>query len=266
MTGFDPIQPTQRARWTAQDGFQNGTRDLPEEMPIALVHDGSTTAVMMGTPQDLEDFAVGFSLSEGLIQTAEEIRSLEIVRSDLGAEVRMWMTGARTQQLAARRRRLAGPTGCGLCGIESLEEVRRPTTTPGYELAVTPFDIFDALAALEYGQRFGQRTRAIHAAALWSRSQPILVREDVGRHNALDKLIGAAHRTKGANGILVLTSRVSIEMVQKAAALGVSIVCAMSAPTSLAVRLADEAGITLVAIARADGFEVFTHARRVLAR
>jgi FdhD protein len=258
------IWSAERVRWTSTDGISTGARVLPEETPIALVHDGSTTAVMMGTPHDLEDFGIGFSLSEGIVQTRGEIRDLEIVASDLGIEVRMWLSADRTRDLAARRRLLAGPTGCGLCGLESLEDIRRPLSAIGHELVVSPQELLDAMSSLESAQTMGKVTRAVHAASLWKRSEPVVLREDVGRHNALDKLIGAVARAELASaGVLALTSRVSIEMIQKACALGAPIVCAMSAPTSLAVRMADAAGLTLVGIARADGFEVFTHPERV---
>jgi FdhD protein len=261
---LETTKPADRIRWTAVAAGSAGSRMLPEETPIALVHDGSTTAVMMGTPSDLEDFGLGFSLSEGVIQTPEEIRDLEIFTSEAGVEVRMWLTPDRTRDLAARRRRLAGPTGCGLCGLESLEDVRRKPSPITGEMTVSPQDLLTAMASLEEAQRIGKMTRAVHAAGLWKPGEAIVLREDVGRHNALDKLIGAVARAGGVEpGVLVLTSRVSIEMVQKACVLGAPIVCAMSAPTHLAVRLADEAGLTLAAVARTDGFEVFTHPARL---
>lgn len=260
----EATEAADRIRWTTSGGLSAGARVLPEETPVALVHDGSTTAVMMATPSDLEDFGIGFSLSEGIVRAADEIRDMEIATSDLGVEVRMWLTADRTRDLAARRRRLAGPTGCGLCGLESLEEVRRSLPSIADDLTVDPPDLLAAMASLEAAQTLGKKTHAVHAAGLWRRGETITLREDVGRHNALDKLIGAVVRTGATGpGVLALTSRVSIEMVQKACVLGAPIVCAMSAPTSLAVRLADAAGVTLVGIARADGFEVFTHPRRL---
>jgi FdhD protein len=262
--GAQMTNAAERIRWTAAGVPVAGPRVLPEETPIALVHDGSTTAVMMATPGDLEDFGVGFSLSEGIVRAADEIRDLEISTSDLGVEVRLWLTAERTHELAARRRRLAGPTGCGLCGLESLEEVRRLLPPIADGLTVRPEELLEAMASLEAAQTMGKLTHAVHAAALWRRGGAVVLREDVGRHNALDKLVGAVARAGAAGtGVLALTSRVSIEMIQKAAVLGEPIVCAMSAPTGLAVRMADAAGLTLVGIARADGFEVFTHPERV---
>ena len=253
-----------RTRWTTTGDPMTGARVLPEETPIALVHNGSSTAVMMATPDDLEDFGIGFSLSEGIIQSADEIRDLDIATSDLGVEIRMWLDPDRTREWAVRRRRLAGPTGCGLCGLESLADVGRSLHPIVHDLTVRPQDLLDAMVSLENAQVMGKVTRAVHAAGLWRRGESVVLREDVGRHNALDKLIGAVARTgESGPGLLVLTSRVSIEMIQKACVLGAPIVCAMSAPTSLAVRMADAAGLTLVGIARPDGFEVFTHPERV---
>lgn len=256
-----------RLRWSAPGETEASSRDVAEETPVALIHDAATTAVMMASPADLEDFAVGFSLSEGVIDRAEDIRALEIEEGDLGVEVRMWLDPDRSAPLAARRRRLAGPTGCGLCGIEGLAEaLRPPRSIPPGHAAISSEELLAAMARLERHQPLGRATRAAHAAALWRDGAVVAAREDVGRHNALDKLIGAVARRgeSAASGVLLLTSRVSVEMVQKATVLGTPILCAISAPTSLAVRTADQAGLTLVAVARADGFEVYTHPERVV--
>lgn len=264
-----PLRDAARMRWTA-DGVAPGHRRAPEETAVALVHDASTTAVMMATPADLEDFAVGFSLSEGAIVRVEDIRELDVVAQDLGVEVRMWLAPERGLHVASRRRRLAGPTGCGLCGVDSLvEAVRSPRPVAGEALRVDPAALLAAMAALSNAQPLGRETRAMHAAGFWTPTSGLLaVREDVGRHNALDKLIGARARSgavDGSDGVVLLSSRVSVEMVQKTAVLGAPILCAVSAPTALAIRVAEEAGITLVAVARADGFEVFSHSERILA-
>ena len=264
-----PIRDAARTRWTVH-GVEPGQRRAPEETAVALVHDASTTAVMMATPADLEDFAVGFSLSEGAIVRVEDIRELDVVAQDLGVEVRMWLAPERAHHVASRRRRLAGPTGCGLCGVDSLAEaVRSPRPVAGEALRVDPAALLAAMAALSNAQPLGRETRAMHAAGFWTPTSGLLaVREDVGRHNALDKLIGARARSgavDGSDGVVLLTSRVSVEMVQKTAILGAPILCAVSAPTALAIRVAEEAGITLVAVARADGFEVFSHNERILA-
>lgn len=263
-----PVVSADRTRWTFA-GEVPGVRRIPEETAIAIVHDASTTAVMMATPADLEDFAVGFSLSEGAIESLADIREIDIVVQELGIEVRLWLTADRAGRLASRRRRLAGPTGCGLCGIDSLAEaVRTPRTVAESDMRLSGADLVAAMTQLSDRQPLGRETRAMHAAGFWTADDGLqAVREDVGRHNALDKLIGARVRTGATDagvGVVLLTSRVSVEMVQKAAVLGSPILCAVSAPTALAVRTADEAGITLVAVARSDGFEVFTRPDRIL--
>jgi FdhD protein len=244
-----------------------GLRSVAEETAIAFVYGGSTHAVMMATPDDLEDFAVGFSLTERIVDDRSAIRSLAVIGHAQGIELQMWLDAPAGAALTARHRRLAGPTGCGLCGIDSLVEAMRtpPRVTPSLE--VTPTALCAAAASLRPRQALFEETRAVHAAGLYSPAERrlLLLREDVGRHNALDKLVGAAARAglDAGAAILVLTSRVSVEMVQKAAILGTPVVVAVSAPTALAVRTAEAAGMTLAAIARGDAFEVFTHAERV---
>jgi len=246
--------------------WQESTRELPEESAIALTYNRVTHAVMMATPADLQDFALGFSLAEGVIATPADIEDLAIVPVEGGMELRMWIAAPLMARLEQRRRRLAGATGCGMCGLESLAEALRPVPAVGSGTQFTPADILAAAASLTPAQILGAATRAVHAAAFWHPAAGLVaLREDVGRHNALDKLYGAlvAQNVTPADGILVLTSRVSIELVQKAARMGVCVLVAVSAPTALAVRVAEQAGITLVGVARADGFEVFCHARRI---
>ncbi len=265
------VQALQRWRWRGCGReAESAARDVADETPVALTYDASTYAVMMATPLDLEDFAVGFSLAEGVVATAGEIVSLELVESDLGMEARMWLSGERAESLALRRRRIAGPTGCGLCGIDSLSEAVRPPLRISADLRLTPEQVLTATASLAPAQSLNARTRAVHAAGFWRPDEGLVAaREDVGRHNALDKLIGAlarrgaADRIEDRSGVVVLTSRVSVEMVQKAAVIGAPVLIAVSAPTALAVETAERAGVTLIAIAREDGFEVFTHPRRV---
>lgn len=258
------IRSLPRSLWTA-DGEHAGERLLPEETPVALVHDASTTAVMMATPSDLEDFAVGFTLTEGLVGAVSEIRGVEIVDTELGVEARVWLAPGAGAALSERRRRMVGPTGCGLCGLDSLAQAVRAPARVGDEIRVTPQDIRDALASLEPAQALGAATRGVHAAGWWTAADGLVaLREDVGRHNALDKLVGARARDGiGRAGVLLLTSRMSVEMVEKAAVLGAEIVVAISVPTALAVRTAEAAGLTLIAVARDDSFEVFTHPRRL---
>jgi FdhD protein len=243
-----------------------GSRSIPEETAVAFTYNGGTYAVMMTTPRDLEDFAVGFSLSEGVIDSSSDIDSLDIMPFDDGVELRMWLSRPKADRLQERRRHVAGPTGCGLCGIESIAEAMRPAAVVAPGRQFSPQQIMVAMQGLPSRQKLNIETRAVHAAAFWNAASGIVaLREDVGRHNALDKLAGALARGSIAagEGIVLLTSRVSVEMVQKSAAIGASVMVAVSAPTALAVRMADTAGITLAAIARADGFEVFTHPDRI---
>ena len=243
-----------------------GTRLIPEETAIALSYNGGTYAVMMGTPQNLQDFAVGFSLSEGIVRSPEEIVSLDIVELDDGIELRMWLASPQAERVNERRRHIAGPTGCGICGIESIAEAVRPAAIVAEGRVFSPHEIMAAMASMTVLQQINIQTRAVHAAAFWTPAYGLVaLREDVGRHNALDKLAGALAqaRVSAREGIVLLTSRVSVEMVQKTATIGAPVMVAVSAPTALAVRTADAAGITLAAIARADGFEIFTHPQRI---
>lgn len=256
----------------APSGAMAGERAIPEETPVAIVHNGSTYAVMMATPADLEDFGYGFSLTEGVIGALSDVDSIEALEFEdetgiVGVEIRLWINEERAGQMVARRRQIAGPTGCGLCGVESLELAVKPARSVPEGARFTAAEISRAVASLPPAQVLNHETRAVHAAAFWEPAAGLVaVREDVGRHNALDKLVGHLVREgrEAASGVVLLTSRVSIEMVQKTAMLGASVLVAVSAPTALAVRTAEKAGITLVAIARDDGFEVFTHPHRIV--
>jgi FdhD protein len=262
------LQPVVRLPRTsvAEGAVAAGERLLPEETPVALTYNGSTHAVMMASPSDLEDFALGFSLSEGIIAAPGDLISTEIIEHDLGCEIRMWLSDSSSGSYRSRRRALAGPVGCGLCGVESLTEALRPAPFISDGLLLPPGAIAAAMSDLSDAQRLNREARSIHAAALWRPEQGLIsIREDVGRHNALDKLAGALARNNEAcaGGLVLLTSRVSVEMVQKAARMGAPIIAAISAPTALAVRVAEGCGITLVAVARGESFEVFTHAERI---
>jgi FdhD protein len=268
----DPERTTppifQRLRRVAIRGEdrQEGFRDVAEETAVALTYGGSTQAVMMATPADLEDFAAGFSLTERIVRSLSEIESLEVVRTEDGIDIQMWLAKPRLDALAARRRYLAGPTGCGLCGVDSLTEATRPLPKVGDRMRMGSALVTAAMGQLPSQQVLQKHTGAAHAAAFWRSGEGLVaLREDVGRHNALDKLVGALARggEEGASGVVLLTSRVSVEMVQKTAMLGAEILVAVSAPTALAIRTAEAANLTLVAVARADGFEIFTHRHRI---
>jgi FdhD protein len=242
-----------------------GERILAEEVPVAFSYDGATHAVLMATPDDLEDFALGFSYTEGIVTTSAEITELTVISVADGIVLRMWLTGNRSDAFAARRRRFVGPAGCGMCGLESLAEANRAIPMASCDLQVSRQDIEAAVTALPARQQLNRQTRAVHAAAFWEPARALVLREDVGRHNALDKLAGALLREgrSADEGIIVLSSRISIELVQKAGMMGAAIIVGVSAPTALAVRTAEASGLTLIGIARDDGFEVFTHPERI---
>jgi len=250
-----------------RSGVSNGARVVAEETPIAFTYGRTTYAVMMASPSDLEDFAVGFSLTEGVIASPDEITEIEIVEHPKGVELRMSLCDDRDVALMNRRRKLTGPVGCGLCGIESLDAALTPVRHISSNIKVDRDAVFTALSRLGAHQTLNEETRAVHGAGFWplGANDFHAVREDVGRHNALDKLCGSLAREgrDARDGFVVLTSRVSIEMVQKSAAMNAAVVVAVSAPTALAIRTAQDAGITLAAVARDDSFEVFTHAERI---
>lgn len=244
-----------------------GERIVPEEVPIAFSYGGSSHAVMMGTPGDLEDFAVGFSLTEGIITDRSQVAGVELIEDEKGIDVQVTLVDDVEDALRKRRRSMAGPVGCGLCGIESIEQaVRKVPDVSKTELLLSHADIVQAIALLNDSQPLHRETRAVHGAGFYIPGKGLIaVREDVGRHNALDKLCGAVIRAgeTGASGAVAVTSRLSVEMVQKTAILGAPVLIAISAPTALAIRTAEEAGMTLVALVRGEDFEIFTHPHRL---
>ena len=265
MTRQPVISTTRLARRAA--GTQAAARMVPEETPVALSFAGTTHAVMMASPADLEDFALGFSLTEGIVGTPDEIEAIGVEEAGAGIDIQIRLRDGANRRFEARRRRLAGPVGCGLCGIESIDEAMRAVPAVGEpSLTLSADEVTQAVRLLAKAQPLHAETGAVHAAGFYVPGKGIVAaREDVGRHNALDKLAGALAKAgiAGATGAVIITSRVSVEMVQKAAAIGTPFVVAVSAPTALAVRTADEAGITLVALVRGDEFDIFTHPERI---
>ncbi|QND52029.1 formate dehydrogenase accessory sulfurtransferase FdhD [Phyllobacterium sp. 628] len=256
-----------RRRKGEGDVYATDSRMVPEETPIAFSYNGTTHAVMMASPADIEDFAIGFSLSEGIISKLAEISEIAIEDHGEGIDVQLVLADAAGQELTDRRRRMAGPVGCGLCGIESIEQALKPVASVDKaSLRLTPDDISQAVRLLSAMQPLHSETGAVHAAGFYvPGTGVVLAREDVGRHNALDKLTGALCLSgiKGETGAVVITSRISIEMVQKAAIAGASVLIAVSAPTALAIRTAQSAGMTLVALVRGNEFDVFTRPERI---
>lgn len=252
-------------RW--KRGTVEHTTDLvAEEMPVALVYHDVPHVVMLATPADLEDYAVGFTLSEGLVARAEEIRGVEVVQGEHSVDVKITVAWERFTQLLQRRRNLAGRTGCGLCGAETAADAIRECGPVAAGVTVTAAELHAAIAQLGTRQPINARTGSVHAAAWVVPGSDIqLVREDVGRHNALDKTIGALSRAQAdfAAGYMLITSRASYEMVQKCATVGIALLVALSAPTAFAVRLAERCGLTLVAFARADQHVVYAHPHRL---
>ncbi len=253
-------------RWV-DGGAISGEDRIAEEVPVALVYEGLSHAVMLATPQDLEDFATGFSLSEGIVSSARELYEVEVVDHPVGNEVRMRVPGERFIALRERRRAMAGRTGCGLCGVESLDQViRHPAARVSAGGVVAAGALLRAQSELEAMQHLFHLTGAVHGAAWCALDGAVeLVREDVGRHNALDKLIGAVAQQGGSfdNGFVLMTSRASYEIVQKAAAVGIAVVAAVSAPTGMAVRMAQAAGVTLIGFARGERHSVYSHPQRI---
>jgi FdhD protein len=258
------IQTT--ARRLTPAGAELRDEVVAQEVAVALVYNGVSHAVMMATPCDLEDFARGFTLTEHLVEKPSEIYDIEVEQRGRGIEVNLEIATQRMQALQERRRTLAGRTGCGLCGVDSLEAALRPVPATRATATVKRAAIARAMAALPPEQRINRDNGATHAAG-WATLDGTLVtvREDVGRHNALDKLAGAIARlgTLGEPGFVVVTSRCSYEMVQKAAAIDAAAIAAVSAPTSLAIETAEQAGLALVAFVRDNRLTVYAHGERI---
>jgi FdhD protein len=252
-------------RWS-QGATTHTTDQVAEEVPIAIVFHNVPHVVMLATPANFEDFAVGFTLSEGLVARPDEIREVEVTQGAEAVDVRVTVVWERFTELLHRRRNLTGRTGCGLCGAETADDAIREVGKVGPGTNVTTQDLHAAIEQLGSLQPINARTGSVHAAAWVVPGKGIqLVREDVGRHNALDKAIGALVRDKAdlASGYMLITSRASFEMVQKCATVGISFLAALSAPTAFAVRLAQKSGLTLVAFARRDRHVVYANPERL---
>ncbi len=259
-------------RW--RNGVVSQTTDkVAEEVPIAMIYNGISHAVMLATPQDLEDFALGFSLSEGILQSKSELYDIEIVTQNNGIALKMDVASEAFAKLKDRRRNLTGRTGCGLCGAESLEQALRlpenEKATLSNNAACRPIaatSIQLAFSNIQINQTLQQATGATHACAWIAENGEVqLLREDVGRHNAIDKLIGAlAKLPQKTDGFVLTSSRASVEMVQKVALAGYTILAAISAPTGLAIRVAEQYGVTLVGFLRDNQFVVYSHQQRII--
>jgi FdhD protein len=252
-------------RW--QDGRLATIADrVAEEVPVALVYNGLAHVVMMASPIDLEDFALGFSLSEGIVKRVDEVHAVETDAVSDGIAVYVDIDRERFQPLEAQRRNLAARTGCGLCGTETIDQAVRHPPAVGRGVHVTAAALQSAFSQMSARQPLNSTTGAVHAAA-WALADGriVTVREDVGRHNALDKLIGALARTGTSfeQGFALITSRASFEMAQKAATVGITLLAAISAPTGLAIRLAEETGLTLVGFTRAEQHNVYSNPQRI---
>ena len=243
-----------------------GVETIVEETPVAIVYNGIPHVVMMATPQDLEDFTLGFSITEELIRTPSDLERIEVVRYSGGIEIQATVSPACEEVIAGRTRRLTGRTGCGICGADSVAAVLKTLHRVEHATAVPASSIQRAVDSLVSHQTLNAEAGAVHAAG-WAAldGQIRVAREDVGRHNALDKVIGALLKA-GADpkdGFVVVTSRASFEMVQKATVLGAPLLVAISGPTGLAVRVAQQSGLTLVGFARRGGYTVYTHPERL---
>jgi FdhD protein len=263
--GWPSYQQSRVERWRGQ---QHSIQQdyIAEEVPVALVYNAQPHVVMLMTPTNIEDFALGFSITEGIIQAPAELLSVHVYNRSNGIEARIKIPETRFANLAGKGRNLTGRTGCGLCGATTLQQAVRDAKMVGGGLQLTSGELFAALSEIRQQQTLNQLTGAVHAAAWILPTRGIqYLREDIGRHNALDKLIGLLLRLgkNPASGFLLMTSRASYELVQKAASIGITLLVAMSAPTGLAIRLAEEAGMTLVGFARNDQYVIYSHPDRL---
>ena len=263
-TGSDKVR---RVIWKAGETVE-GTDWVATETAVALVYNGISHVVMMATPADLEDFALGFSLSEGILQSAKQLLDCDVTETDKGIELALTITAEPFAKLKEKRRNLVGRTGCGLCGAESLDQAITEPAMVTTELTLSHEALQKAASALASQQTLQQQTGAVHGAAYCDQQGEILlVREDVGRHNALDKLLGALAKKEKAHdkepGFVLVTSRASYEMVSKTTSANIPLLAAVSAPTSLAIELAEKSGLTLVGFTRTGRHVVYANGQRI---
>jgi FdhD protein len=268
LVGLGYARPSERRDFIRLEGHDatRASAVVAEEVPVALVYNGRPYVVVMGTPADLEDLAVGFSVTEGIVAGASDLRGVEVVRASHGIEVQMEVSAMDAERLADRARGLVSRTGCGLCGVETIGDALRVPAVVASTLIVTPDAIWKAASELSRRQTINNETSTVHGAGWATPDGDLhLVREDVGRHNALDKVLGALARAgrRTGDGFVIVTSRASYEMVQKAAMCGVELLAAISRPTGLAIRFADAANVTLAALVRGESGNVYCHPHRI---
>jgi FdhD protein len=269
LFGLGYAKPARTREFLRLDGetAREDSADVAEEVPVAMAYNNRPHVVMMATPADYEDFAVGFSLTEEIVSAVEEIQSITVIPYNQGVEIQLAIPQPLADALAERGRQLVGRTGCGLCGVQTITDaLRPPRTVAPPKQPITTAALWKAEAALWDHQTLNQATAAVHAAA-WASADGklVVVREDVGRHNALDKVIGALARGKidATEGFIVMTSRASYELIQKASVAGVPLLAAVSRPSGLAIRLAESAGIALVGLLRGKSANVYTHREHI---
>jgi FdhD protein len=269
LFGLGYAKPARTRQFIRLDGDteREGSADVAEEVPVAIAYNNRPHVVMMATPADYEDFAIGFSLTEEIVASPDQIESITVVPYNQGVEIHLVIPHAEAEALAERGRQLVGRTGCGLCGVQTITDaLRPPRTVAPPRRPIEPEALWRAESALMGRQTLNQATAAVHAAA-WATADGTLevVREDVGRHNALDKVIGALARAKtdATQGFIVMTSRASYELVQKVSIVGVPLLAAVSRPSGLAIRLAESAGIAIVGLLRGRSANVYTHREHI---
>jgi FdhD protein len=264
--GYAPTSVRRSLVRISDAGAAEDAATVAEEVPIAFVYNGRPHVVVMGTPADLEDLAIGFSRTEGIVDDAAHVEHVSVVRASHGIELQIQIPSAAADRLEDRVRGLVARTGCGLCGIATINDALRVPVHLSHHLTVEPEALWRAGNELAAQQALNNETNTVHAAA-WATSDGVLavVREDVGRHNALDKVLGALARDKTSmhEGFIIVTSRASYEMVQKTAACGIEILSAISRPTGLAIRFAEAAGVTLIGLLRGKTANVYCGTERI---